>query len=51
MKNITPVSYTHLDVYKRQAVINMKDGQMTLMTREVADINELENILDVYNKR
>ena len=73
MAHMHAVSYTHLDVYKRQYVMRLyneakylepplpfrsfvrhiskhlpREIQITLMTRDITEITELEKILDIF---
>ena len=46
MKNVFPVSYTHLDVYKRQALADMEKfsaGQRLITFQQYGSKNELIN--------
>ena len=69
MEATGPVSYTHLDVYKRQKLYNEakyleppipfksfvryvskhlpREVQVTLMTKEIENLDELERVLDI----
>ena len=50
MKFITPVSYTHLDVYKRQVPGNVKSNEQILGTPAIDAKNFMKSSA-VYKKR